>query len=104
MKQLEIENMNTGILPDGTEIKEGDIIMYDYGPYSGQLTRAVLHGGKLCFESHFMYGDHAPIDHVLNQPTYSSIKKMSLVEVYKYCKANHWDTGKWVRKFSQHAA
>ena len=47
--------MNTGKLPDGTEIKEGDIIKYEIAMYAG-ITRVILHEGKLCMERNFMYG------------------------------------------------
>lgn len=98
MKQTALQNMDVGLLPDGTEIKAGDLIMYDYGPYSGQLTRVVLYDGKLCMEENFMFGDNEPIDHFLKQ-TYSSIRKIKLTDIYKHCKKNKWDTAEYILKF-----
>ena len=99
MKQLELENMDVGVLPDGTQIREGDILMYDYGPYRGQVTRAVLFDGKLCMESNFMFGDNVSISHFLNAATYAHIRKITLAELYKHCKKNNWETAKYMVKY-----
>jgi hypothetical protein len=100
MEQLTLENMNTGLLPDGTQLNVGDIVRYDISTHMG-ITRVVLHEGKICMESNFMYGENAPIDNFLKGASYNHIKKLSLVDLYKLCKKNNWNTKEYIAKFGK---
>lgn len=100
MEQLQLENMNTGKLPDGTEIKEGDIIKYKIAMHTG-ITRVILHEGNLCMETNFMYGDKTAIDHFIKGASYNSIEKMTLADLYRFCKKNGWNTSKYIIKFGK---
>jgi len=81
------------------EIKVGDIIMFKISFHIG-ITRVILHGGELCMEENFMYGDKVNINQFMKE-SYHKIAKMSLVDVYKFCKENEWDTGEYIRKFGK---
>lgn len=100
MEQLQLENMNTGKLPDGTEIKEGDIIKYKIAMHMG-ITRVILHEEKLCMESNFMYGNKTAIDHFLKNASYNHIEKMTLSDLYRFCKKNNWNTSEYITKFGK---
>ena len=99
MKQLELENMDAGFLPDGTEIKVGDIVLYEMGSGNG-ITRIIMHCGKLSLEENFLYGDKISVGHVLTDGC-NRITKMSLVDVYKYYKERGWDVGSVIAKFGK---
>ena len=100
MKQLELDEMDVGVLPDGTEISVGDIILYRVAMHVG-ITRVILFGGKLCMEGNFMYGDNTSIGHFLSNASYNTVEKMSLVDLYKFCKKNNWETGYYIKKFGK---
>jgi len=92
--------MQDGALPDGTVLKHGDIIHYTIGPHTG-ITRVVFSDGKLRMLKNFMYGDGYPIDNFIGQASYNCITKMSLTDLYKFCKKNKWPTGEYISKFSK---
>lgn len=79
------------------ELKEGDIILYKIAMHMG-ITRTILHDGKLCMESNFMYGDKMPIDIFLSDP-FSSVTRLSLTDLYRLCKKNNWNTKEYMIKF-----
>ena len=89
MKQLTFDQMNRGVLPDGTEIKEGDIVKYDM-PTGIGFTRVVLIEGNLCMKDNYLYGKGCPISHYLNEAGYHEIEKVKLIDVYRFCKENDW--------------
>ena len=102
MEQLTLENMNTGLLPDGTQLNVGDIIRYDIAMHMG-ITRVILYEGKLCMESNFMDGDKTAIDHFIKSANYNHIKKISLSDLYKLCKKNGWNTKEYMIEFGKRA-
>ena len=104
MKQLELENMDAGLLPDGTEIKVGDIIIWSVAMHTG-VTKVILKDGKLSMEKNGYYGDGQSIDRFLfengQRISYNTIEVVSLTELYKFCKKNNWDTAKYIIKFGK---
>lgn len=101
MEQLTLEEMNTGILPDGTVLKVGDIIRYDIAMHMG-ITKVILHDGKICMESNFMYGSKTPIDQFIKNASYNHVTKLSLTDLYKLCKKNGWNTQEYMIRFGKH--
>lgn len=103
--QLSIENkqFTNGILPDGTQISPGDLVQYSHPTCGGMVgfTRVVLLNGDLCMEENHLMGKGTSIAHWLKQASYYEIKKVSLADIYSFCKANNWDTAKYVTKFSK---
>ena len=100
MEQLVLDRMNSGFLPDGTEINVGDIILYRIAMHAG-ITRVILFNGKLCMEGNFMYGENTSIGNFLSNASYNSITKMSLADLYRFCKKNGWDTKEYIIKFGR---
>ena len=98
--QTELDFAKVGRLPDGTHIQEGDIIRYEISMYTG-ITRVVSIDGFLCMEKNFMYGDGCSIAHFLKQASYNHITKMSLKEMYQYCKENKWNVAEYVVEYGQ---
>lgn len=97
---LNIENVNTVILPDGTVLNVGDIVRYDVAMHMG-ITKVVLHEGNLCMENNFMYGKNASIARFISRDSYNRITKLSLADLYKLCKKNNWDTAKYMIEFGK---
>lgn len=102
--QLSVENkeFTNGVLPDGTQISPGDIVQYSHPACGGMsgFTRVILLNGELCMEENAFMGNGTSISHWVNQASYYEIKKVSLVDIYKFCRQNGWDTKKYTTKFS----
>ena len=104
MNQTELIGMDVGVLPDGTEIKVGDIIIWSVAMHTG-VTRVILQDGKLSMEENGYYGNGQSIDRFLfengQRVSYNTIEVVSLAELYKFCKRNNWDTAEYIIKFGK---
>lgn len=81
------------------EIKQGDILRYDVGPHMG-ITRAVMYNGEMCMETNFMCGENFSIKKFL-ECSYYRLTRLSLVDLYKLCKKNGWETEKYIIRFGK---
>jgi len=98
-EQTTIAEFSQGVLPDGTILKEGDIVMYQVGPYE-KFTKIIIDNGKLCLRKCFMYGDSMPIDRFLSNGSYYHVTKYSLKEVYQYLKKYNQKTSDYLIELS----
>lgn len=92
MKEITLENLD--------ELKEGDIVKYNYSFHTG-ITRIVSINDELCMEFNFMNGRNRPVASNLFEGSSCFINKISLVDLYKFCKENNWDTGKYISEFGK---
>lgn len=88
MKQIVLELDVSRRLPNGDIIDEGDFVECSYGPYITHH-KVFEHDGRLCLDSHHIHGDKPSITGMLNASC-CTIKKISLVEIYKVYKENGW--------------
>lgn len=96
MKQLELlENVCT--LPNGQEVKDGDVIMCEYGPYYS-IVKLKNIDGYLCFD-HFMHGENTKLMSMA-KATYCKMYKLSPKQVYLFCKENKWPTSEYLGMFN----
>ena len=98
MKQCIFDDMDIGRLPNGDEIGEGDLVMCKF-PQGTSFTDVVICDGRLCIRDNFFWGQNVPIDHILGQASYYEIKKVSLVDIYKFCKKHGWGFYYYAEKF-----
>lgn len=86
----------TGKLKNGQPIKIGDVVKAQCGPYitfqkvfdkDGHFH--IVGPGPWCFE--------VAIDHFENQG--NSVEVIKPIDVYRFCKANGWESGRELIKF-----
>ena len=63
------------------------------------ITDVVICDGKLCIRDNFLWGKNVPIDHILSQASYYEFKKVSLVDIYRFCKKHGWGFSYYAEKF-----
>lgn len=78
-----------GKLPDGTPIAIGDVLQVQNGPYIG-FRKVFESGGSLSIKGVGAHYFDASIAHFIEQ--HLSIKKVTPVEVYRFCKEHGWKT------------
>lgn len=83
-----------GKLRNGDVVKSGDVVMVEYGPYYSILK--IYESEGFLMVKHFMYGETT----LANLDKYAyRIKKITPVEVYKFCKKNQWNTKEYISLF-----